>query len=68
MEHNKTMTILEHIAELRKRILLILLVFVLSMGIGLAAAPHLLSFLKLHSPAFQVNWNAFSPGTAFESI
>lgn len=61
MEHKNTMTMLEHIAELRKRILLVALVFVLSMVIGLAAAPHFLPLLKQHSPAFQVNWNAFSP-------
>ena len=51
----------EHIAELRKRILLVVAVFILSMVAGLIAAPHVLSMLKHHSPAFQVTWNVFSP-------
>lgn len=61
MEFKSTMTLLEHIAELRKRILLVAAVFILSMAGGLIAAPHVLSMLKHHSPAFQVTWNVFSP-------
>lgn len=61
MEFKNTMTLLEHIAELRKRILLVAAVFLLSMAAGLFAAPHVLSMLKHHSPAFQVTWNVFSP-------
>ncbi|GAE09558.1 twin-arginine translocation protein TatC [Paenibacillus sp. JCM 10914] len=61
MKYNDTMTVLEHIAELRKRILLVAAVFILSMIAGLIAAPYVLTLLKLHSPAFQVTWNVFSP-------
>ncbi|EFU42726.1 Sec-independent protein translocase, TatC subunit [Paenibacillus vortex V453] len=61
MEIKNTMTMLEHIAELRKRILQVAAVFILSMVIGLIAAPYVLSVLKHHSPAFQVTWNVFSP-------
>ena len=38
MEFKSTMTLLEHIAELRKRILLVAAVFILSMAAGLIAA------------------------------
>lgn len=61
MEHKNTMTMLGHIAELRKRILKVAAVFIAAMAIGLAAAPYVLSMLKHHSPAFQVTWNVFSP-------
>ncbi|MGN7169133.1 twin-arginine translocase subunit TatC [Paenibacillus cellulositrophicus] len=60
MEAKNTMTLLGHIAELRKRILWIAAVFIVSMAAGLFAAPHILTLLRTHSP-LHVAWNVFSP-------
>ncbi|WP_211184712.1 twin-arginine translocase subunit TatC [Paenibacillus lemnae] len=55
------MSLVGHIAELRKRIMAVAAVFVLGMTGGLLAAPGFLTVIKIHSPAFQVTWNVFSP-------
>lgn len=60
MEAKNTMTLLGHIAELRKRLLRIAAVFIVSMAAGLFAAPHILTLLRTHSP-LHVAWNVFSP-------
>lgn len=60
-ENNFRMSLLDHIAELRKRIILVAVVFTAGLIAGLAAAPFILSYLREHSPPFQVIWNVFSP-------
>lgn len=61
MDQKSTMSLVGHIAELRKRIIVVAAVFTVAMICGLIVAPSFLVYLKQHSPAFQVTWNVFSP-------
>ncbi|MFI2856043.1 twin-arginine translocase subunit TatC [Paenibacillus sp. JSM ZJ436] len=61
MDVQQAMSLGSHLAELRKRIIAVAVVFAGAMIAGLLAAPGCLAFMKLHSPAFQVTWNVFSP-------
>lgn len=54
------MALVEHIAELRKRIIAVLAVLVVTMIGGLFAATYLLEYLKSVPPASEITWNAFS--------
>ncbi|WP_028550552.1 twin-arginine translocase subunit TatC [Paenibacillus sp. UNC451MF] len=58
---DRTMTLTDHIAELRKRILLVLLMVVVTMAAGLFIAPRILVYLKSVPPASGIAWNVFSP-------
>ncbi|MEK3882789.1 twin-arginine translocase subunit TatC [Paenibacillus sp. PL2-23] len=55
------MPLLTHIAELRKQLIAILIIFAISLIGGLAAAPYLLDYLKSRPPASELEWNVFSP-------
>lgn len=61
MQDKNEMTWIGHLEELRKRIILILLVLLLSLIAGLFAADPILSYLKHTPPASEVQWHAFSP-------
>jgi len=61
MHDDRLMTLTEHLAELRKRILLVLLVTVITMAAGLFIAPRILVYLKSVPPASAIAWNVFSP-------
>lgn len=54
------MTLVEHLSELRKRLVWVLVVFVLAMVGGFFAANPLLNYLKHVPPASTVSWNAFA--------
>lgn len=58
---DNSMNLFEHIAELRRRVIAVMAVLVLTMIGGFFAADPLLDFLKHYPPANQVTWNAFSP-------
>jgi len=64
MKEHGGMALIDHIAELRKRILLILFVVVVTMAAGLLAAPRILLYLKSVPPASDIGWNVFSPWDA----
>lgn len=49
-----------HLAELRKRLILISLWFVATLSAGLYVSPRLLLLLKRHSAAASIEWNVFS--------
>ncbi|QAY65289.1 twin-arginine translocase subunit TatC [Paenibacillus protaetiae] len=57
----ETMTLLAHISELRTRIWRILIVVLLSLGVGLYLAPKVLAYLKSVPPGSEMTWNVFSP-------
>lgn len=58
------MTLVEHLSELRKRIIWVLVVFTLSLVAGLVVAKLLIDYLKNVPPANTIEWNVFSPWDA----
>lgn len=61
MKKELSMPLMEHVAELRKRLIRVILIFALFLVLGLWIAPVLLLFLKENTPALDFTWNAFSP-------
>lgn len=59
--HDERMGLMEHIGELRKRLIYILIVFVLGVIGGLFAANPLFDYLITQTPAGRIELNAFSP-------
>lgn len=55
------MPLLSHVLELRKQLIIILIVFTVCLIGGLAAAPYLLDYIKSRPPASELEWNTFSP-------
>lgn len=64
MSTNEEMSLVEHLGELRKRIMWILLVLVIGMVAGLIAAKPIIRYLKNIPPADTISWNVFSPWDA----
>lgn len=60
-EQDSTMELIDHIAELRRRVLAVLAVLMITMIGGFFVADPLLEYLKHAQPASEVTWNAFSP-------
>jgi sec-independent protein translocase protein TatC len=60
-EKTEAMPFLEHLVELRKRIIWVLLVLVASLIGGLVAAEPLVRYFKNTEPALGITWNVFSP-------
>jgi sec-independent protein translocase protein TatC len=56
-----SMSLADHLEELRKRLIWIILVLTVTMIAGFFAAKPLLEYLKQNEPASSINWNAFSP-------
>jgi sec-independent protein translocase protein TatC len=56
---DKEETVVEHLAELRKRLIIIAVTFVVSLGIGFGIAAKILQFIKLQPTAVNVEWNVF---------
>lgn len=54
------MALVEHLTELRKRIIAVLAVLVITVIGGLLIASHVLDYLKSVPPANRITWNAFS--------
>ncbi|MER2260531.1 MAG: twin-arginine translocase subunit TatC [Psychrobacillus sp.] len=53
------LTLVEHLAELRKRLIIIATTFILSLAVGFWFAPKTLNFLKQQPTASHVEWNIF---------
>jgi sec-independent protein translocase protein TatC len=56
---NQEYTLVEHLTELRKRLILVAVAFILSLGVGFGFAPKLLNLLKSQPTAVNVDWNVF---------
>src|SRR5665647_2577598 len=61
MDNEEGMSLVEHLGELRKRIIWVLLVLIGGMVIGIILAQPLITYLKGIPPAAGIDWNAFSP-------
>lgn len=61
MKSQQEMTFVDHLQELRKRIIRIVLVLVVAMILGLVLAKPIIVYLKAANPASQLEWNVFSP-------
>ena len=59
MEQEPEYTLVEHLAELRKRLIIVAVTFILSLTIGFILAPRLLTFIKKQPTAMHVEWNIF---------
>ena len=67
MSNNDAMSVMDHIGELRKRVIWVIAVLTLTMIGGLFAAKPVLDYLKNADPAKGITWNAFSPWDAIGS-
>lgn len=54
------LTVVEHLTELRKRLIIVAVVFVISLILGFWLAPKVLMFLKEQPTSNMINWNVFS--------
>lgn len=52
-------TLVEHLTELRKRLIVIAVAFIVSLGVGFAIAAEILNFIKMQPTAVNVDWNVF---------
>lgn len=52
-------TLVEHLAELRKRIIIVAVFFILSLIVGFIVSPYILEFIKLQPAAANIEWNVF---------
>ena len=59
MAQEPELTLVEHLSELRKRLIIIVTTFILSLALGFWMAPKTLNFLKQQPTAAQVEWNVF---------
>ena len=55
----KELTLVEHLSELRKRLIIIAVTFIISIAVGFWLAPKTLNFIKLQPSAAGVDWNLF---------
>ncbi len=61
MQDYESMSFLDHLGELRRRVIWVLVVFIGTMIGGLFAAEKLVTYLKNVEPAVGITWNVFSP-------
>jgi sec-independent protein translocase protein TatC len=54
------MPVVEHLAELRKRIIIVLAFFAAALIVGLILSPSLLNWFKQQTVAKEIDWNVFS--------
>ena len=59
MEKNEEYTLIEHLSELRKRLIIVAIVFILTLIMGFILAPTILDFIKSQPSASQIEWNVF---------
>ncbi|WP_025026298.1 twin-arginine translocase subunit TatC [Caldalkalibacillus mannanilyticus] len=65
MSEQSQMNVWEHVGELRKRVIYILLLFVLSMVLGFYLAPTVINYLKLQDVAQSIDWVVIGLTDAF---
>jgi sec-independent protein translocase protein TatC len=66
MSTNEEMTLVDHLGELRKRLIWIIAVLLVGMVAGLICAKPVIRFLKSIPPARDIGWNVFSPWDALK--
>jgi sec-independent protein translocase protein TatC len=66
MVQDEAMSLVEHLTELRKRIIRVALVLLVGLIIGLLCAQPLINYLKSMPPANTISWNVFSPWDAIK--
>jgi sec-independent protein translocase protein TatC len=66
MAANDEMSLFEHLGELRKRIMWVLVVLIVGMIAGLIVAKPIIHYLKNVHPADDITWNVFSPWDALK--
>ena len=59
MNQKQQLTIVEHLKELRKRLIIVISIFILSLALGFWLAPKTLIFIKQQPTAINVEWNVF---------
>ncbi|MFJ7972950.1 twin-arginine translocase subunit TatC [Psychrobacillus sp. NPDC096389] len=59
MTQEPELTLVEHLTELRKRLIIIATTFILSLALGFWLAPKTLTFIKQQPTAAHVEWNVF---------
>lgn len=59
MTQEPELTLVEHLTELRKRLIVVAVTFILSLALGFWMAPKTLVFLKQQPSAAHVEWNVF---------
>lgn len=59
MKQNKEQTVIEHLEELRKRLIIVSVTFIISIAIGFWFAPNMLNIIKEQPTALGVDWNLF---------
>ena len=59
MEQEPEYTLVEHLTELRKRLIIVAVTFIVTLIIGFSLAPKLLTFIKTQPTAAHVEWNVF---------
>lgn len=56
----KDMPVMEHLAELRKRLIIVLVIFIVALIVGFVVSPILLNWFKHQHVARDIDWNVFS--------
>lgn len=59
MVQEPELTLVEHLTELRKRLIIIVVSFVLSLGVGFWLAPKTLEFIRRQPTAAHIEWHVF---------
>ncbi|MDW0117783.1 twin-arginine translocase subunit TatC [Sporosarcina thermotolerans] len=59
MEQEPEYTLVEHLTELRKRLIIVSVTFIVTLIIGFSLAPKLLTLIKSQPTAARVEWNVF---------
>jgi len=59
MTQEPELTLVEHLTELRKRLIIVATTFILSLALGFWIAPKTLNFIKQQPTAAHVEWNVF---------
>ena len=57
---NEEMTLLEHLTELRKRLIVVAFVFVAGLILGFLASPAMLDYISSYTLPKHISWNVFS--------
>lgn len=59
MKLDQEYTLVEHLTELRKRLIIVAVTFIISLAVGFGIAPKVLNFIKMQPTARHVEWNVF---------